>query len=128
MLIICRSAYMSTDDAWDLITATSLRNRWHVLAARPSTLTGPVDDGVPRYEDDAGARAPDQPGTALRRRRRRLLRHGRVIGRDEQGPGLRVEADGHCPAFRGEPAWGCVDRILRIARVHPRAGRLDGGC
>jgi hypothetical protein len=32
---------------------TSLRTRRYVLAARPSTLTGPVDDGVLRYEDDA---------------------------------------------------------------------------
>src|ERR1700744_5829223 len=32
---------------------TSLRTKRYVLAARPSTPTGPVDDGVLRYEDDA---------------------------------------------------------------------------
>jgi hypothetical protein len=32
---------------------TSLRTKRYVLAARPSTLTGPIDDGVLRYEDDA---------------------------------------------------------------------------
>jgi len=32
---------------------TSQRTQRYVLAARPSTPTGPVDDGVLRYEDDA---------------------------------------------------------------------------
>jgi NADPH-dependent curcumin reductase CurA len=44
--------------------ATERRTRRYVLAARPTTLTGPVEDGVLRFEEDA--RVPDlQPGQVL---------------------------------------------------------------